>query len=49
MPKTIYLVDDDRAILTTLNMLLEENGYLSRQFTDGFSFLKAFEERNDGD
>jgi two-component system, OmpR family, response regulator ChvI len=45
MPKTIYLVDDDRAILTTLSMLLEENGYQSLQFTDGFSFWQTFEKK----
>ena len=33
----IALVDDDKNILTSVSMLLEQEGYHIRTFSDGFS------------
>jgi two-component system response regulator ChvI len=41
MPQTIALVDDDRNILTSLSMTLEQEGYLVRTYTDGESALQG--------
>ena len=38
---TIALVDDDKNILTSVSMLLEQEGYQVRTFTDGVSALTA--------
>ena len=38
---TIALVDDDRNILTSVSMLLEQEGYHVRTFADGASALSA--------
>jgi two-component system response regulator ChvI len=38
---TIALVDDDKNILTSITMLLEQEGYHVRSFTDGASALTA--------
>ena len=38
---TIALVDDDRNILTSVTMLLEQEGYQVRTFSDGASALSA--------
>jgi two-component system, OmpR family, response regulator ChvI len=41
MPHTIALVDDDRNILTSVAMTLEQEGYIVRTFTDGESALQG--------
>jgi two-component system response regulator ChvI len=41
MKHTIALVDDDRNILTSVSMTLEQEGYTVRTFTDGESALQA--------
>ena len=41
MPQTIALVDDDRNILTSVQMTLEQEGYTVRTFTDGESALQG--------
>jgi two-component system response regulator ChvI len=41
MPQTIALVDDDRNILTSLSMTLEQEGYQVRTYTDGESALQG--------
>jgi two-component system, OmpR family, response regulator ChvI len=41
MPQTIALVDDDRNILTSLSMTLEQEGYTVRTYTDGESALQG--------
>src|SRR3954470_4376705 len=38
---TIALVDDDKNILTSVTMLLEQEGYSVRTFSDGVSALNA--------
>jgi two-component system response regulator ChvI len=38
---TIALVDDDRNILTSISMTLEQEGYTVRTYTDGESALQA--------
>ncbi|MGH6876129.1 MAG: response regulator transcription factor [Rhizomicrobium sp.] len=40
---TIALVDDDRNILTSVGMLLEQEGYHVRTYTDGASALSALQ------
>ncbi|MDD4519916.1 MAG: response regulator transcription factor [Alphaproteobacteria bacterium] len=45
MGKKIFLVDDDRSILTTLTLLLEQEGYEVESFTEGFSFFSRFEKQ----
>jgi two-component system response regulator ChvI len=40
---TIALVDDDRNILTSVGMLLEQEGYHIRTYTDGASALSALQ------
>jgi len=40
---TIALVDDDRNILTSVGMLLEQEGYHVRTYADGASALTAFQ------
>ncbi|MEN0077189.1 MAG: DNA-binding response regulator, partial [Paracraurococcus sp.] len=37
MPATIALVDDDRNILTSVSMTLEQEGFQVRTYTDGES------------
>ena len=41
MKQTIALVDDDRNILTSVSMTLEQEGYTVRTFTDGESALQG--------
>jgi two-component system response regulator ChvI len=41
MKYTIALVDDDRNILTSVSMTLEQEGYAVRTYTDGESALQA--------
>ncbi len=41
MAQTIALVDDDRNILTSVSMTLEQEGYSVRTFTDGESALQG--------
>src|SRR4026208_634261 len=41
MKHTIALVDDDRNILTSVSMTLEQEGYLVRTYTDGESALQG--------
>jgi two-component system response regulator ChvI len=41
MKHTIALVDDDRNILTSVSMTLEQEGYTVRTYTDGESALQA--------
>ncbi len=41
MKHTIALVDDDRNILTSVSMTLEQEGYAVRTYTDGESALQA--------
>ncbi|MEI6158261.1 MAG: response regulator transcription factor [Roseococcus sp.] len=41
MPQNIALVDDDRNILTSLSMTLEQEGYTVRTYTDGESALQG--------
>ncbi len=41
MPQSIALVDDDRNILTSLSMTLEQEGYSVRTYTDGESALQG--------
>jgi two-component system response regulator ChvI len=45
MPQTIALVDDDRNILTSVQMTLEAEGYTVRTFTDGESALQGLMAR----
>ena len=41
MPATIALVDDDRNILTSVSMTLEQEGFQVRTYTDGESALQG--------
>ncbi len=41
MKQTIALVDDDRNILTSVTMTLEQEGFIVRSYTDGESALQA--------
>jgi len=41
MKQTIALVDDDRNILTSVQMTLEQEGFQVRTYTDGESALQA--------
>ena len=45
MPQTIALVDDDRNILTSVQMTLEQEGYTVRTYTDGESALQGLMAR----
>src|SRR3954447_3093714 len=45
MKHTIALVDDDRNILTSVSMTLEQEGYLVRTYTDGESALQGLTAR----
>jgi two-component system response regulator ChvI len=45
MKQTIALVDDDRNILTSVSMTLEQEGYQVRTYTDGESALQALTAR----
>ena len=45
MKQTIALVDDDRNILTSVAMTLEQEGYLVRTYTDGESALQGITAR----
>ena len=45
MKQTIALVDDDRNILTSVSMTLEQEGYQVRTYTDGESALQAISAR----
>ena len=46
MKHNIFLIDDDKNILTSVSMLLESEGYQVSTFTDGESGLKAILENN---
>ena len=45
MKHTIALVDDDRNILTSVSMTLEQEGFTVRTYTDGESALQAITAR----
>jgi two-component system response regulator ChvI len=45
MKQTIALVDDDRNILTSVSMTLEQEGYQVRTYTDGESALQGISAR----
>ena len=45
MKHTIALVDDDRNILTSVSMTLEQEGFIVRTYTDGESALHALLSR----
>jgi two-component system response regulator ChvI len=45
MKYTIALVDDDRNILTSVSMTLEQEGYTVRTYTDGESALQALNSK----
>jgi two-component system response regulator ChvI len=45
VPATIALVDDDRNILTSVSMTLEQEGFQVRTFTDGESALQGLMAR----
>jgi two-component system, OmpR family, response regulator ChvI len=45
MKRTIALVDDDRNILTSVQMTLEQEGYAVRTYTDGESALHGLTAR----
>src|SRR5215475_14172030 len=45
MKQTIALVDDDRNILTSVSMTLEQEGFTVRTFTDGESALQGLSSR----
>jgi two-component system response regulator ChvI len=45
VPHTIALVDDDRNILTSVAMTLEQEGFIVRTFTDGESALQGLTAR----
>jgi two-component system response regulator ChvI len=45
MKQTIALVDDDRNILTSVSMTLEQEGYLVRTYSDGESALQGITAR----
>jgi two-component system response regulator ChvI len=45
MKQTIALVDDDRNILTSVQMTLEQEGFTVRTFTDGESALQSLTAR----
>jgi two-component system response regulator ChvI len=45
LKQTIALVDDDRNILTSVQMTLEQEGFVVRTFTDGESALQALMAR----
>ena len=45
MKQTIALVDDDRNILTSVAMTLEQEGFTVRTFTDGESALQDLTAR----
>ena len=45
MKQTIALVDDDRNILTSVSMTLEQEGFQVRTYTDGESALQGITAR----
>ncbi len=45
MKQTIALVDDDRNILTSIQMTLEQEGFQVRTYTDGESALQGMNAR----
>ena len=45
MKQTIALVDDDRNILTSVSMTLEQEGFTVRTYTDGESALQGLTAR----
>ncbi len=48
MKQTIALVDDDRNILTSVQMTLEQEGFQVRTYTDGESALQGMNARPGG-
>ena len=48
MKQTIALVDDDRNILTSVSMTLEQEGFQVRTYTDGESALQGLTARPGG-
>src|SRR3954447_7377731 len=44
MSQVIALVDDDRNILTSVSIALQQEGFVTRIYSDGASALKAFAE-----
>ena len=46
MKNNVFLIDDDKNILASISMLLENEGYKVRTFSDGESGLKAILENS---
>lgn len=46
--KTIYLIDDDEAVLTSMDRLLRLEGFTVRSFSSAEAFLKKFESTFSG-
>ena len=46
MKNNVFLIDDDKNILTSVSMLLESEGYKVKTFSDGESGLKAILENH---
>ena len=46
MKNNVFLIDDDKNILTSISMLLENEGYKVSTFSDGESGLKAILENS---
>ena len=46
MKNNVFLIDDDKNILTSVSMLLENEGYKVRTFSDGETGLKAILENH---
>lgn len=47
-PNTIYLIDDDEAILVSMERLLRLEGFIVKPFNSAESFLKKFENSMSG-
>ena len=46
MKNTVFLIDDDKNILTSVSILLETEGFKVKTFSDGESGLKGILENN---
>jgi two-component system response regulator ChvI len=44
MSQVVALVDDDRNILTSVSIALQQEGFVTRVYTDGATALKAFSD-----
>jgi FixJ family two-component response regulator len=47
-PQTVFIVDDDKAMLQSTAMLLEAANLSCEQFTSAISFLAAYDEKRSG-